>query len=88
MKTLLGLVLVLSCSSAMADDWSSFGRDVSQALTKSGSFATCSLEGREVEDAVKAVSAAYSGKFSTTMSIRPYGGDTSSMKACLTINAK
>lgn len=88
MKSILALALVLTCSSAFADDFTAYGRDVANTLTKSGSFATCSLEGREVEDAVKAISAAYSGKFSTTVSTRPYGGDTSSFKACLVLNAK
>ncbi|MBS1958603.1 MAG: hypothetical protein JST80_03945 [Bdellovibrionales bacterium] len=84
MKNLVLTFAVMTSFSALAED---IGKDAAAILTKSGSFATCSIEGREVEDAIKAISAAYSGKFSVALTTQAYGGG-SSMKACLILNAR
>lgn len=80
-------------TSAMADEtifetysYDAYAKQIVEILKKSGSFATCSLEGREVETVIKTISTYFDGKFSTSISIRPYGGESSSMKACLTLN--
>ena len=90
-KLIITLALTLTTTLANAGDYpnaDAFGKAVAAILEKSGSWASCSLEGRDVEDGIKAVSQNYRGKFSTVVTTRPYGGDTSSMKACLVLNTK
>jgi hypothetical protein len=93
MKSIFAVFMLLASLSAFAqEEPSEEARAAAQVLAKSGSFATCKVETYDVEDAVKAISQLYIGKFTVEIILTDRDTVTrnsaTSQRVCLILTAR